>query len=231
MASPPNASSPSGISPPHPSPASLPNKKRSSSTLDGNPSKRRKPSQPGINHPLRQTSFPPPESNTNAVRSPSVDASSHVSGSQVSGYTASGTLKKKRGRKPKNQKAADAEATPSLAGGSKAPTSVNGATGDKDLEDDDEEDDQAEMAVEGAGAMTEAQIAEEHRVRAMLVDSFDPDQLIRYENWRAARLTEAVVKRVSYRGQGRDSQADKPRSSTLLYRNQYPVMSGLLSEQ
>lgn len=149
----------------------------------------------------------------------------------MSGYTASGTLKKKRGRKPKNQKAADAEATPSLAGGSKAPTSVNGATGDKDLEDDDEEDDQAEMAVEGAGAMTEAQIAEEHRVRAMLVDSFDPDQLIRYENWRAARLTEAVVKRVSYRGQGRDSQADKPRSSTLLYRNQYPVMSGLLSEQ
>lgn len=202
MASPPNASSPSGMSPPGPSPASLPNKKRSSSTIDGNPSKRRKPSQTSASqpaHPLRQTSFPPPESNTNAIRSPSVDATSHVSGSQVSGYTANGTLKKKRGRKPKNAKAADADAASSQAGGSKGATSsVNGAGGDKDAEDEEEEDDQAEMAVEGGGAMTEAQIAEEHRVRAMLVDSFDPDQLYRYENWRAARLTEAVVKRVRH---------------------------------
>lgn len=79
--------------------------------------------------------------------------------------------------------------------GSKAAGSLTGGE-NKEVEDDDEEDEQAEMAVEGGGAMTEAQIAEEHRMKAMLVDSFDPNQADRYETWRAARLTEAVVKRV-----------------------------------
>ncbi|KAF4962331.1 hypothetical protein FZEAL_10988, partial [Fusarium zealandicum] len=145
MASPPYATSPSGMSPPHSAPSQIPNKKRSS-TLDVNapPGKRRKASNlsqssisaPGVNHPLRQTSFPP-EVRSPYPRSPSVDATSHVSGSAVS-LTASGAPKKKRGRKAKNAKQDDAnDQTPSLVGG-RAPTAVSGQGGDK--EDDDEDD-------------------------------------------------------------------------------------------
>ncbi|UZP41782.1 hypothetical protein NXS19_009598 [Fusarium pseudograminearum] len=153
MASPPYATSPSGMSPPYPSPAQIPSKKRSSG-VDANapPHKRRKPSNlsqasvaaAAANHPLRQTSFPP-EARSPYPRSPSVDAQSHVSGSAVS-TTASGAPKKKRGRKAKNTKQDDSsEATPSLVGG-RAPTAVSGQGGEK--EDDDEDDEKAEMALE-----------------------------------------------------------------------------------
>lgn len=201
MASPPNAGSHSGMSPPNPAPAQLPNKKRSSSTLDVNsaPAKRRKPSQTNAPaHPLRQTSFPP-EARSPAVRSPSVDATSHVSGSQVSGLTASGAPKKKRGRKAKNAKADEnKEGTPSLVGG-KASTSVSGqggGGGDKDAEEDDDED-TGEMALEDVVARTQEQKQEEIRLRAMLVEAFDSEQYERYEHWRAAKLADSVVKRVS----------------------------------
>ncbi|KAL7915313.1 hypothetical protein GGI35DRAFT_178242 [Trichoderma velutinum] len=196
MASPPYATSPSAMSPPYPSPVQIPSKKRTS-TMDMNmpPGKRRKSSvisQPPI-HPLRQTSFPP-EAGSPYPRSPSVDATSHVSGSVVSATT-SGAPRKKRGRKAKNAKGDDAaEKTPSLVGG-KAATTASGQGGDKELEDD-EDDDKAEMALEDAVARTQEQKQEEIRLRAMLVEAFDPLQYDRYEFWRAAKLSDAVVKRV-----------------------------------
>ncbi|KAF4120718.1 hypothetical protein GMORB2_2722 [Geosmithia morbida] len=210
---PPTAGSPlaMSMSPPNPTPAQLPGKKRSS-TLDihSAPSKRRKPSQstsnaPSQSHPLRQTSFPP-EAQSPGVRSPSVDTMSHVSGSQVSGLTAAGARKKKRGRKAKNAAGGgsgnangdDAEATSSLVGG-KASTSVAGGAGDKDgaaAGEDDDEDDNQEMALEDVVARTQEQKQEEVRLRAMLVEAFDSEQYSRYEHWRAAKLSDAVVKRV-----------------------------------
>lgn len=204
MASPP-AGSPLGMSPPNPTPAALPNKKRSS-TLDVNaPNKRRKASNNSAapTHPLRQTSFPPPESGSPFPRSPSVDAMSHVSGSAVSGRTAEGKTKKKRGRKPKNlAAAADAavddlrEKTPSLLGG-RAPTNTSGqgGFGDKGGEDDDEVD--AEMAVEEAETPTKEQEQEELRMRAMLYQALDHKQKSQYEVWRGSSIKEANVKRVS----------------------------------
>jgi len=203
MASPPYASSPLAMSPPNPSPAQLPNKKRSS-TLDVNapPVKRRKPSnlsQSGPVHPLRQTSFPPEGGRSPYARSPSVDATSIVSGSAASGVTASGAPKKKRGRKAKNPRPGDesAEQTPSLVGG-KAPTTVSGqGGGDKDAgADDDDDDENQEMALEEGVARTQEQKQEEIRLRAMLVEAFDSEQYNRYELWRAAKLSDAVVKRV-----------------------------------
>ncbi|KAH7264515.1 hypothetical protein B0J15DRAFT_271501 [Fusarium solani] len=200
MASPPYASSPSAMSPPYPSPAQIPNKKRSSTLDVNNPSKRRKPSNlsqtsnsaAAVNHPLRQTSFPP-EARSPYPRSPSIDGSSHVSGSAVS-VTASGAPKKKRGRKAKNAKQDEArEQTPSLVGG-RAPTAVSGQGGDK--EDDDEDDEKAEMALEDVVARTQEQKQEEIRLRAMLVEAFDSQQYNRYELWRAAKLADSVVKRV-----------------------------------
>ncbi len=211
MASPPYATSPLAMSPPYPSPAPLPNKKRSQ-TFDANGqpvNKRRKPSNlsqsAGPTHPLRQTSFPP-EAGAAAgrgrspyTRSPSVDAMSHVSGSAVSGTTAGGAPKKKRGRKSKNAKGGGGgggddskEQTPS-----KAPTTASGQGADKDAEDDDD-DDKAEMALEDVVARTQEQKQEEIRLRAMLVEAFDSEQYNRYELWRAAKLSDAVVKRVSF---------------------------------
>lgn len=130
------------------------------------------------------------------ARSPSVDATSYVSGSVASGTTAGGSrLKKKRGRKPKNVAAEDPlERTPSLVGG-KASTLVSGQGGDKD---EDFEDEKEEMAVEEAVVSTREQQAEELRMRAMLVESFDDDQMGRYEQWRAAKLSDPVVKRVCH---------------------------------
>ncbi|QPG96494.1 hypothetical protein C2857_004365 [Epichloe festucae Fl1] len=200
MASPPYATSPLAMSPPNPSPAQLPNKKRSS-TLDVNapPIKRRKASnlsQSSVpSHPLRQTSFPPEAGRSPYARSPSVDVASIVSGSAISA-TAGGATKKKRGRKSKNAKGDDAaERTPSLVGG-KAPTTVSGQGGDKEAEDDDDDDENGEMALEDAGARTQEQKQEEIRLRAMLVEAFDSEQYNRYELWRAAKLSDAVVKRV-----------------------------------
>lgn len=198
MASPPYAASPSAMSPPYPSPMQITSKKRTS-TMDVNmpPGKRRKSSvvsQPPI-HPLRQTSFPPEAgSGSPYPRSPSVDATSHVSGSVVSATAG----RKKRGRRTKNAKGGGddpTEKTPSLVGG-KAPTTASGQGGDKELEDD-EDDDKAEMALEDAVARTQEQKQEEIRLRAMLVEAFDPLQYDRYEFWRAAKLSDAVVKRVS----------------------------------
>ena len=206
MASPPNATSPMAMSPPYPSPAPLPNKKRSQTfDANGQPVKRRKPSnlsQSAVpTHPLRQTSFPPEGGRSPYTRSPSVDATSHVSGSAVSGTTGGGAPKKKRGRKSKNAKGGDdsKEQTPSLAGG-KAPTNVSGQGGgaaDKDAEEDDD-DDKAEMALEDVVARTQEQKQEEIRLRAMLVEAFDSEQYNRYELWRAAKLSDAVVKRVGF---------------------------------
>ncbi len=205
MASPPYASSPTAMSPPYPSPAQIPNKKRSSSfDTTGKPPalKRRKAStlsQASVPvHPLRQTSFPP-EARSPYTRSPSVDAMSHVSGSAVSG-TASGVgaaARKKRGRKTKaGGKADDGNDQASSVGGGKAATSVSGQGGDKEAEDD-EDDDKAEMALEDVVARTQEQKQEEIRLRAMLVEAFDSEQYNRYELWRAAKLSDAVVKRVS----------------------------------
>ncbi|KAF4589219.1 Transcription initiation factor TFIID subunit 11 [Ophiocordyceps camponoti-floridani] len=209
MASPPYLAAALGLSPPNPSPAQLPNKKRSSPLEVGAPPiKRRKPStlsqasSVGPSHPLRQTSFPPEATSPYAARSPSVDAaSSAVSGSAVSTH---GTKKKRaaarksKAGRPGATAVHDAgERTPSLVGG-KALTTASGPGVDNAAaaaaEDDDDE--KEELALEDVVARTQEQKQEEIRLRAMLVEAFDADQYNRYEMWRAAKLSDAVVKRV-----------------------------------
>ncbi|ATY61473.1 transcription initiation factor TFIID subunit [Cordyceps militaris] len=203
MASPPpHAASPAAMSPPYPSPASIPSSKKRTSSFDASNKppalKRRKASTLSqssvplpLAHPLRQTSFPPPEARSPApTRSPSVDATSHVSGSAVSGAAA---RKKRPGGGRKSRAARADDAASSVAGG-KAATTASGQGGEK--EDDDEDDDKAEMALEHVVARTQEQKQEEIRLRAMLVEAFDGEQYNRYELWRAAKLSDAVVKRV-----------------------------------
>lgn len=188
------------------------NKKRTSDGTAAPALKRRKASAistasgPGSAHPLRQTSFPPDDSSALfGARSPSVDvdAMSLVSGSQVS---AAAPIKKKRGRKSKAEKAR--EQTPSVAGG-RAPTaasgvsdgggrrgkSVAGGAGGGD-EGEGEDEGPTEVAAT-ADVRTKEQKEEEHRLRGMLISALSEDQFYRFENWRAANLSKASVRRVS----------------------------------
>ncbi|KAK4130378.1 transcription initiation factor TFIID-like protein [Trichocladium antarcticum] len=209
--------SPSAQSPPYPSHSQLPganampNKKRTAEAGGGPAAlKRRKASAisttsaPASAHPLRQTSFPPDDSGMLfGARSPSVDvdAMSLVSGSQVS---AAAPLKKKRGRKSKADKAR--EQTPSAVGG-RAPTATSGASdgpgrGAKSVaggaggdEGDGDEEGPTEVAVT-ADVRTQEQKEEEHRARGMLISAFSEPQFHRYENWRAANLSKASVRRL-----------------------------------
>ncbi|KAI1075679.1 histone-fold-containing protein [Whalleya microplaca] len=214
MASPPSAYSPSG-SPPYPSNAQLPSKKRGSTSADLSsqpPSmKRRKASVMSVvsassAHPLRQTSFPPDESQSQNFspsyrRSPSIDTMSLVSGSQVSGAP----MKKKRGRKSKAERASEAAAeaamrdgTPSAVGG--APTVLSNASGhhggkDGDPNADKEEFEMPENMASTSAVRTKEQIEEEKELLALLKSKMDDLQFHRYEVWHRQTLKSADVKR------------------------------------
>ncbi|KAK3686184.1 hTAFII28-like protein conserved region-domain-containing protein [Podospora appendiculata] len=217
MASPPYAYSPTALSPPsYASHAALPpintmsSKKRGSEGGASPALKRRKASAISISsaagsaHPLRQTSFPP-ESNEYGMafdaRSPSVDldAMSYVSGSQVS---AAGPPKKKRGRKSKADKAR--EQTPSAVGGRAATAasdgrgakSAAGGVGGGGAEEGEADDEGPTEVAATANTMTKEQKEEEHRARGMLINAFNKDQFDRFENWRAANLSKAGVRRL-----------------------------------
>ncbi|KAI1776272.1 histone-fold-containing protein [Hypoxylon cercidicola] len=215
MASPPHAFSPAG-SPPYPSSAQLPSKKRGSIVADLStqlPSlKRRKAStmsmaSTGSAHPLRQTSFPPDELQSQTFspsyqRSPSIDTMSLVSGSQVSGAP----MKKKRGRKSKAERASVAAAealrdgSPSVVGG-RAPTvlsNVSGAQAGKDADQDGGKEGEFEMPENMASvsaARTKEQIEEEKELYAMVKSQMDTQQFHRYEVWRRSTLKPADVKK------------------------------------
>ncbi|KAI1390796.1 TAFII28-domain-containing protein [Hypoxylon trugodes] len=214
MASPPRAYSPAG-SPPYSS-AQLPSKKRGSAAADLSvqpPSlKRRKAStmsvaSAGSAHPLRQTSFPPDESQPQSFspsyqRSPSIDTMSLVSGSQVSGAPA----KKKRGRKSKAERASEAAAeavrdgSPSVVGG-RAATVLSGVSGNNAGKDGDadgrkeEEFEIPENMASMSAARTKEQIEEEKELNALLKAQMDTQQFERYEVWHRQTLKNADVKR------------------------------------
>ncbi|KAK0741339.1 hTAFII28-like protein conserved region-domain-containing protein [Schizothecium vesticola] len=223
MASPPFTYSPTALSPPYPSHTQLPSintnmnaKKRGSEGGSAPAHKRRKASAISISsgigsaHPLRQTSFPPDEAGSIFdPRSPSVDpdALSLAGGSQAN---PAAPVKKKRGRKSKAEKALaealEREKTPSVVGG-KGAAAPSGGTSDvagrsgKNAgagagEDGDGEDDgPTEVAVTSA-TMTKEQKEEEHRMRGILYQAFSPEQFDRFENWRAANLSKAAVRRL-----------------------------------
>ena len=142
------------------------------------------------------------------------------------GSTAGLPAKKKRGRKSKADKAREArDQTPSLingrlgtggaaggggGGGSVASGAGGGAAdsrsttggqggggggGGDQAEDDDDENDVVHMSITST-RRSEAQTAEEKRLRAMLTRCMDTDQFDRFGNWRAAKLPDQVVRRV-----------------------------------
>jgi len=151
----------------------------------------------GSSHPLRQTSFPPPEATSGTPqysRSPSIDTMSLVSGVSAT--------KKRRGRKSKN-KANDDE---SLVGGrAKSTVSGNSARGKRgrrnsrqeSVEEDEEEAGAGSMALSTVARTNEERQREAH-TRAMLTRQFDEEQGIRFAAWRSAKLSDATVRRVCF---------------------------------
>src|SRR5690606_27425698 len=132
------------------------------------------------------------------------DAMSLVSGSQVS---TAAPVKKKRGRKSNAEKMR--EQTPSVAGG-RAPTAISGisdgtarggkgtAAGGAGSGDEAEGEDEGPTEVAAtADNRTKEQKQEEVRLKNMLINALSEDQFRRYENWRAANLSKASVRRVS----------------------------------
>lgn len=217
MASPPAAYSPAG-SPPFSSTPLPPSKKRGSGATElsaNNPSiKRRKTSIMSATsatsaHPLRQTSFPPEESNgqysPSYRRSPSVDNMSLVSGSQVSGAP----VKKKRGRKSKAERAREAAeeaargGTPSAVNGA-APSVISNASGANKAAADDADDngegpggyEVPENMASRAAARTKEEIKEEERLRALLKQKMDDNQFHRYEVWHQSKIQIGNIRKV-----------------------------------
>jgi transcription initiation factor TFIID subunit 11 len=224
MASPPYSYSPTALSP-TPSQSYGNNKKRASEAGMAPSLKRRKASAMSVGsatHPLRQTSFPPDESQSfydMGARSPSVDSMSLVSGmggggggSQVGAANAL-PVKKKRGRKSKAEKAAmrEREQTPSVAGGV-ARTVVSGISDARgrsrapgtdaaaDEEDENIELDRADVQVAATAQETTAeQKQEENKLKNMLVSGFSEAQFDRYSAWRASGFSKSTVRKVSLR--------------------------------
>ncbi|OAA55503.1 2-hydroxyacid dehydrogenase [Niveomyces insectorum RCEF 264] len=183
--------------------------KKKRNAADGSPSpalKRRKASNMSVAsistaHPLRQTSFPPEDAATPlTARSPSfdIDNASFVSGGQSA---ATVPIKKRRGRKPKADKIR--EQTPSIlgskalaaAGGVSGPKSNAGVPGDVAAEDDDGDGDVPDSGAATA-KRTDEERKEEKRLRAALVACMDFDQYERISAWRAAKLPDAVIRRL-----------------------------------
>jgi transcription initiation factor TFIID subunit 11 len=151
------------------------------------------------NHPLRQTSFPPPEHASAIVGTPRFSRSPSVDTMSLASASVAGGTKKKRGRKSK-AKLGDDE---SVVGG-KAKSAVSGTSGGRKRKQsvvsaDEEEEGGEEMAVEMV-ARTQEERQKEVEHRAMLVRALDPEQFERYEAWRSVKLPDATVRRVSFLG-------------------------------
>ncbi|KAJ9629780.1 hypothetical protein H2203_002161 [Taxawa tesnikishii (nom. ined.)] len=212
MASPPRA-----FSPPHNS-LSLP-MKRPSLTLPsgGNPVKRRKPSTASVSaHPLRQTSFPPPDLDGGVAYSPteshgsrdSLDIDDELASNAGS---ADGTTdgRGKRGRKSKKEKSGKLgrpsgkrAATGSLIDGetgSVAPSARKGAAADEEEENEEEDEDVAaeETGDMESGKLTRESMHQDRERKAMFQRTVKREHQELYALWNSAKLREQVVRRLT----------------------------------
>jgi transcription initiation factor TFIID subunit 11 len=111
----------------------------------------------------------------------------------ISGSVAGAGVKKKRSRKTK---VVDDAAS---AVGGRTLTAVSGTSGRNGASrvlTPDEDDDVGQGMDVSIVARTKEENEKEAQHRAMLVGAFDEEQFRRYECWRQARLSDAVVRRV-----------------------------------
>ena len=201
-------------SPPYPYPSSLPNPKKrpslgSQSATEGPTSKRPKL------HPLRQTSFPAqdaPGSHASAGGSARSETGS-VTNSHVSA-TSTKVPGRGRGRPRKSAQLHEIDIQVSQAGadtgsqingssrnagrGGKSVVSGKSGPADQDEEEDDDEDlgDVGVSMTEQEAKDAEAQAERDMQRRNRLVKAFTPEQMHRYEMWRATSFPPKVLKKL-----------------------------------
>ncbi|MCJ1310698.1 hypothetical protein MMC25_004364 [Agyrium rufum] len=205
-------------SPPYPSAASLPNPKKRQSIGGGSgfnppgPNKRRKQSSFSTSttstHPLRQTSFPPEESQ--GARSPSVDSDvfSAITDnkSTLTSNAGAGVRSGKRGRgkgsrggrtggDARDGGSARSEAGGRTVGGGVAGDGRSKAGGqDEGEEGEDEMDEENDDGLVDAGGKVD-RVAERKKM-AVLIDAFNPDQNERYDQFRRNKLKKETMRRI-----------------------------------
>ncbi|KAL9048673.1 MAG: hypothetical protein Q9162_007601 [Coniocarpon cinnabarinum] len=194
MSSPP----PSAGSPTSANGFSLP-RKRGPSVQIPTQNKRRKPSSvTSASHPLRQTSFPPPENGiADGDGSPSAQrASFSPSVSSVGG--------RGRGRKRRPGVTRSTTAAGTAKDGderSVGPNSSQAADGPgREEEEGDEDEDEGmgadDTMLEGGALMSDAAKKQDQEYQAMLQDAFTPDQNERYIAWRRVKLKPSTLRRL-----------------------------------
>lgn len=196
----------------YPGSLNLPRKRPSLNTSQSeNPAKRRKPSALSTvssGHPLRQTSFPPPEASAFTSRPTSFSPPASATGRSTA---AGSTTKRGRGgrRKANDARSATGTSATGTERGKQAgsatghPSAVNGAGADEEDADEDEEDGAQDAVLEAGAIPDEAQQKVERENLRMLIEAFDTEQADRYDMWRRVKLNKAVVRRVGcWRGLG-----------------------------
>lgn len=211
------SSPPSNTPIPHPPSLQNPRKRPSINTnpTDNPATKRRKPStmsNVSSGHPLRQTSFPPPENAHQSRQSSFSPPASATGRSSLAGGRGGGGSTTKRGRGGRPRKTDVRSTAGTSATGGKEPdkptpakTGSTGAVPGKSLlnapnydDDPDEEDDEGgqDLLLESSGLADEAQTKLEAQHLQMLVEAFSPEQAERYTLWRRVRLGKSVVRRL-----------------------------------
>lgn len=183
MSSPPPATSPTSPS----GSFNLP-RKRPSLNITAPVPKRRKPSSvSSASHPLRQTSFPPPESSPPNATSPQRQSSFSPSVSSVGG-----------GQRGRRKRAQTARSTHTAGNDSRSTAGPANTATDANVPDDedDAEDDADDTLLEG-GQLSEAAKKQEQKHIAMLLEAFSEDQLERYSTWRRVKLKKETVRRIT----------------------------------
>ena len=188
MSSPP----PSALSPTGSTGFSLP-KKRGPAVQIPAQAKRRKPSSvSSASHPLRQTSFPPPE-NSARDASPLRQGSFSPSVSSVGGR---GKGKKRRPGAARSTTAVTAKSGDDRIAGPND-SQAAGATGREEEDAEDDEDEGAlDTLLEGGALMSDAARKQEHEHEIMLLEAFSPDQRERHEYYRRVKMKEAILKKL-----------------------------------
>lgn len=216
MASPPSYNT----SPPAPSNLTLPRQRPTLSLPTANVLQRKTSitSATSSSHPLRQTSFPPPDrygspggGDSNALYSPTDSAG--ISDSELNGEISGAvgdagevTRKRKRGEKrsrgrpPKQPRASSQSLVNGTDDGKgRRSTAVGGSliAGDGDAEDDEDDDDDDGLAAgDRAGAYEQDRFIANDRARIDLHQQMPVAQQERHDSWHRAKLKTADVRRL-----------------------------------
>lgn len=188
-----------------------------------NPAKRRKPSVASVNsaHPLRQTSFPPPDQHAGLSRpqySPASGADEELDVDDEITSAVGSTAGQSRATKGKHKGKSNKTARSVTAGGRsvtgdtstvvsgqgrRRPTSTlggreqDGEEGNSDESDENDDDDGGFGGTGLSGKLSRATLEKQKEERAAFLDALPEEHLARYDLWNRIVLKKEVVRRLT----------------------------------